>query len=170
MAVRGLVVLYETPAVTVGVLGPYCLGRWRDVPDAAGLEEMHRALLQWASSGRVFAAINVVDVRAVVDIPRDAQKVIARIQSSFDRQQVALATVLPTKGYVAAAVRGIVAVMSLMSDARFEQEVFDAVLPAARWCARALGRSELDQEADAISVAAALASLEHAPKPVRMAE
>jgi hypothetical protein len=83
---------------------------------------------------------------------------------------VALATVLPTKGYVAAAVRGIVAVMSLMSDARFEQEVFDAVLPAARWSARALGRSELDQEADAISVAAALASLEHAPKPVRMAE
>lgn len=170
MTVRGLVILHDTPAVTVAAFGPYCLGRWRDIPNARDLEAMHLELQKWAGTVGAFAALNVIDVRAVVDIPRDAQKVIARIQSSFDRQQVALATVLPAKGYVAAAVRGIVAVMSLMSDARFEQEVFDAALPAARWCARALGRPELDQEADAISVVAALAALERLTKPVRMAE
>ncbi len=154
-------VVHETDAITIAVAGPYCLGRWRGVPDVAGLRAMHDALSRWLTNTDTqvdrFVAINVVDAHAIIRIPEEARREVARIQESFNDKQVGLATVLPARGFFAAAVRGIVSAVTLMSRASFPQQVFDDQLAACRFAATQLGRD------DAIDVMNALASLEAQP-------
>ncbi len=153
-------IIHETDAVTIAVSGPYCLGRWRDVPDAMGMRALHTSLLEWAPSVDRFVAINVVDAHAIIRMPEAVRRVVAQIQESFDKKQVGLATVLPAKTFFAAAVRGMVSAVNLMSKASFPQQVFDNVDAAAVWCA---SRVELHNSAEVVS---ALAGLERATKKV----
>ena len=123
------VVLHETPAVTVAAFGPYCLGRWRDVPDVAGLQSLHVELLLWARSIGPFVAINVVDANNIIRVPAEERRQIARMQESFQQQQLGLATVLSARGFFAASVRGIISGVSLLSRTSFPQQVFDTPKP-----------------------------------------
>lgn len=157
-------IIHETAAVTIAVCGPYCLGRWRDVPDAVGMRAMHASLLQWAPRVDRFVALNVIDAHAIIKMPDDVRQVVAQIQASFDDKQVGLATVLPTPGFFAAAIRGMVSAVNLMSKARFPQQVFNNVETAAAWCAERVER------ADAADIVSILTSLEdHAPAAARRA-
>lgn len=127
------VVLHETPAMTVGAVGPFCLGRWRAVPDVEGFRAMQAAIATWAAPGHPFVAINVVDVRSLTHIPDDVRKEIARVQESFAESQLGLATVIPERGFYAAAVRGVASAVQMLSKARFPQRVFGDTADAAVW-------------------------------------
>jgi len=162
MACLEIRVLHETPAITIAAAGPYCLGRWRDVSDVHGLRAMHEALLIWARSVDRFCASNVVDAHAIIRIPEDGRREVAKVQGSFNDQQAGLATVVPAKGFFSAAVRGIVSAVVLMSRARFPQQVFDDQRAARLWSAGLIGRTDGD---DAL---AALATLE--PQQLRAAQ
>lgn len=153
--------LHHTPSVTVAAMGPFVLGRWREVPDVVGLQAMHASLRGWAAEAGAFVAVNTVDANSMIQLTQPARREVAKIQESFDRQQVGLAMVIPARGFFSAAVRGMVEAVGLMSRARFPQAVFVGPDEAITW---GLEKLSLPHDVEAArAYLAALASLEEAP-------
>jgi hypothetical protein len=150
--------LHETTHMTVAALGPFCLGRWRTLPDVDGFRAMQRDLAAWAEDAPPFVAINVIDLRSLVQVSDDVRKEIARVQESFAHKQLGLATVIAERGFYAAAVRGVAGAVQLLSRAKFPQRVFADAADAAAW-----GVSLTGGEFSAVDVVKALAEL-GAPK------
>lgn len=141
--------------MTVGAVGAFCLGRWRSVPDVEGFRAMQRAISEWAETAPHFVAINVVDLHSLVNVPDDVRKEIAKVQESFSGKQLGLATVIPERGFFAAAVRAVAGAVQMISRAKFPQRVFADTDEAIAW-----GVSLVGKNPDAQWVRAALDSLQ----------
>ena len=119
---------------------------------------MHQAISDWAEPTPPFVAINVVDLHSLVNVPDDVRKEIARVQESFSGKQLGLATVIPERGFFAAAVRAVAGAVQMISRAKFPQRVFGDVDEAIAWGVTLVGKNP-----DAPWVRAALDSLQRKP-------
>lgn len=125
--------LYETRAMSVGAVGSLCVGRWRSLPMPEEMRAMHDALVPWVAQTGPFVALNMVDIRAMIVVPDDVRAEMARVQHSFDGTQLGLATIVPERGFFAAAVRAVVGAVQLMSRAHYPQKVFGTIGDSAAW-------------------------------------
>ena len=83
------VVLFETAHMTIGALGPFCLGRWRTVPDVAEFRAMQAAIARWAETAPPFVALNEPETSLHPDLLPALARMIAR---AAERTQIWVVT------------------------------------------------------------------------------
>ena len=148
--------VFDDPHFRIASSGPVVVARWLAAPTAVDIQRMRSVLRPFVTRFDAFCSLNVVDIaHASSAMPDDARREVASTQREFESRQRGLANVIEGEGFWAASLRSVASGLAFMSRVKFEQRIFDAVDPAARWLATIMPPETVDV-ADVLRVGASL--------------
>jgi hypothetical protein len=128
-------VLFSATDLAVGHWKNVCLVVWRAKPTLASAQELERQYRHLAKlHPRGFLSVGVIE--AGVANPGDAErKAISSAMDAVQNELLGAAAVLEATGFAAAALRAVLATMSLLTRSRFPRRFTASVAEAAMWAA-----------------------------------
>lgn len=122
--------------LAVGEAANLLLIVWRDRTTSTGVDECFGFFRQaFSNRGREFALVTIIEPSAKLPESRERKRIAELLTEASDRIQVS-ALVFEGSGFLAAAIRSVVAGITLMAHQSFPHRIFESVHDAAHFIER----------------------------------